>query len=55
MHLPARTPLLDLVRALGIPEAEIDLATVNLTVVPLHEAEVEDADRVDLYPPMSGG
>ena len=55
VHLPARTPLLDLVRALGIPEAEIDLATVNLTVVTLHEAEVEDADRVDLYPPMSGG
>ncbi len=55
VHLPARTPLLDLVRTIGIPEAEIDLATVNLTVVSLHDAEVEDADRVDLYPPMSGG
>jgi sulfur carrier protein ThiS len=55
VHLPERTPLLDLVRALGIPEAEIDLASVNLAVVPLHEAEVEDTDRLDLYPPMSGG
>ncbi len=55
VHLEARTGLLELVRALGIPEAEIALAAVNRTVVPLDDAQVDDADRLDLYPPMSGG
>jgi sulfur carrier protein ThiS len=55
VHLVAETALLDLVRELGIPEAEIALAAVNRTVVSLTEARVGDADRLDLYPPMSGG
>jgi sulfur carrier protein ThiS len=55
VHLEAETTLLDLVRELGIPEAEIALAAVNRTVVSLHEARVGDHDRLDLYPPMSGG
>jgi sulfur carrier protein ThiS len=55
MHIDAETTLLDLIRALGVPEAEIDLAAVNLAIVSLHEARVGDADRVDLYPPMGGG
>ena len=55
VHLEARTGLLELVRALGIPEAEIALAAVNRTVVALDDAQVDDADRLDLYPPMSGG
>lgn len=55
VHLEARTGLLELVRALGIPEAEIALAAVNWTVVALDDAQVDDADRLDLYPPMSGG
>ncbi len=55
VHLAARTGLLELVRALGIPEAEIALAAVNQAVVPLDDAQVDDTDRLDLYPPMSGG
>jgi sulfur carrier protein ThiS len=55
VRLEVDTALLDLVRRLGIPTEEIALAAVNRTVVTLEEARVGDADRVDLYPPMSGG
>ena len=55
VHLEAETALLDLIRELGVPEAEIAIAAVNRTVVSLAEARVGDADRLDLYPPMSGG
>jgi sulfur carrier protein ThiS len=55
VHLDAETALLDVIRDLGVPEAEIALAAVNRTVVSLAEARVGDADRLDLYPPMSGG
>ncbi len=55
VHVEAGTPLLDLVRELGVPEAEIAIAAVNRSVVTLAEARVGDADRLDLYPPSSGG
>jgi sulfur carrier protein ThiS len=55
VHLDAETALLDVIRELGVPEAEIALVAVNRTVVSLAEARVGDADRLDLYPPMSGG
>jgi sulfur carrier protein ThiS len=55
VRLATETALRDLVRELGIPEEEIELAAVNLAVVSLADARVVDADRVDLYPPMSGG
>jgi sulfur carrier protein ThiS len=55
VHLEAETSVLDLIRELGIPEAEIALAAIDRTVVKLQEAHVRDADCLDLYPPMSGG
>jgi sulfur carrier protein ThiS len=55
VHLAAETPLLEVIRMLGVPEAEIAVAAVNRAVVTLAEARVGDADRLDLYPPMSGG
>jgi sulfur carrier protein ThiS len=55
VHLAAETALVDLLRELGVPEAEIAIAAVNRSVVALAEARVTDADRLDLYPPMSGG
>jgi len=55
VHLDAETPLLEVIRMLGVPEAEIAVAAVNRAVVALAEARVGDADRLDLYPPMSGG
>ena len=55
VHLDNEMALLDVIRELGVPEAEIALAAVNRTVVSLPEARVGDADHLDLYPPMSGG
>ena len=55
LHLATETSLLEVIRELGVPEAEIALAAVNRTVVSLSEARLVDADRLDLYPPMSGG
>ena len=55
MYLADETALLDVIRDLGVPEAEIALVAVNRTVVSLSEARLVDADRLDLYPPMSGG
>jgi sulfur carrier protein ThiS len=55
LHLEADTSVLDLIRELGIPEAEIALTAVDGKVVALQEAQVSDADCLDLYPPMSGG
>jgi sulfur carrier protein ThiS len=55
VHLEAETALLDLIRQLGVPEAEIALAAVNRTIVALPGTRVGNADRLDLYPPMSGG
>jgi len=55
VHLDGETALLEVIRRLGVPEAEIALAAVNRQVVALEEARVGDADRLDLYPPMSGG
>jgi sulfur carrier protein ThiS len=55
VRLDAETPLLEVIRMLGVPEAEIAVAAVNRAVVALAEARVGDADRLDLYPPMSGG
>jgi len=55
VRLDAEMALLDVIRELGVPEAEIALAAVNRTVVSLSEARVTDADRLDLYPPMGGG
>ena len=55
VHLEAETALLDLVRELGIPEAEIAIAAVNRTVVSLTETRVGDTDRLDLYAAMGGG
>ena len=55
VHLDREMALVDLVRELGVPEAEIDLAAVNLSLVSLDDARVGDGDRLDLYPPMGGG
>jgi sulfur carrier protein ThiS len=55
VRLESDAALLDLIQRLGIPEEEIALAAVNGTLVSLAEARVGDADRLDLYPPMSGG
>lgn len=55
VHLEGETALVDVIRRLGVPEAEISLAAVNREVVALEKARVGDADRLDLFPPMGGG
>mgnify|MGYP003389944479 CR=1 FL=1 len=55
IELAAPTPLADIASRLGLPAGEIALAAVNGVSVPLRTAEVEDADRVELYPPNCGG
>ncbi len=55
LHLEEEAALTDVIRELGVPEAEIALAAVNRTVVSLADARVTDTDRLDLYPPISGG
>ena len=52
---PRSTLLTDLLRDLGIPVAEIAVATVNGVAVDLRTARVSDADRVELFPPVGGG
>ena len=46
--------LVDVLRSLGIPEAEVAITAVNREIVRLEGATV-DADAVHLYPPTSGG
>lgn len=57
VHVPldGRTSLVDVLRRLGIPEAEVAIAAVNREIVRLEGATVVDADTVHLYPPASGG
>lgn len=55
IELAAPTPLVDIASRLGLPAAEIAFAAVNGVVVPLRNAEVRDADRVELFPPNCGG
>jgi sulfur carrier protein ThiS len=53
--LPEPMPLMDLVSVMGLPQGEIAIAVVNGRTVTLTEAQVEDGDRVELYPPIGGG
>lgn len=55
IELAAPTPLVDIASRLGLPAAEIAFAAVNGVVVPLRQAEVRDADRVELFSPNCGG
>jgi sulfur carrier protein ThiS len=57
IEVPLREPtaLLDVVRQLGIPAAEISVASVNGAMVHMADARVADADCVELHPPLPGG
>jgi sulfur carrier protein ThiS len=55
--LPGQLPLADVLRLLGVPEPEVAIAGLNGEVVRLDDpfVTVEDADRLDLFPPSAGG
>ncbi len=52
--LSGSLPLEQLLQQLGVPFEEVGVAALNGTVVG-PEACVSDADRLELYPPVSGG
>jgi molybdopterin converting factor small subunit len=55
--LERELPLLEALRVIGVPEAEIAVVGRNGEVVRLADPAltVRDADRLDLFPPSSGG
>jgi sulfur carrier protein ThiS len=53
--VPRSVLLIDLLRDLGVPVAEIAVAAVNGNAVDLQTARVADSDRVELFPPVGGG
>jgi molybdopterin converting factor small subunit len=50
-------PLLDALRVMGVPAADVAVCGVNGEVVRLDDSAltVTDDDRLDLFPPTSGG
>jgi sulfur carrier protein ThiS len=52
---PAPMALLEVVRRLGIPAAEIAVATVNGRAVDLEMGLAADGDTVEFFAPVGGG
>jgi len=55
VSLTEPTPLLELLKELGIPVAEVLLFVVNGEMVNPAEAIIRNEDKVALYPPVGGG
>jgi len=55
IRLSEPADLLALLRKLHVPPAEVAVAAVNGTAVPLEDARVNDSDKVELFPPVGGG
>ncbi len=57
LELPQPEPvrLLDLAARLGLPRAEISIATLNGRSVDLDTAVAIDEDRVEFFSPLGGG
>ena len=56
-HLEREVPLTEALRLIGVPEADVAVTGLNGAVVRLDDRSlaVTDADRLDLFPPTSGG
>lgn len=52
---PAPLPLLVLAQQLGVPAAEIAIATVNRHAVELETASAADGDTVEFFSAVGGG
>ena len=57
VHLEQEVPLAEALRLIGVPEADVAVTGLNGQVVRLDDPSlsVTDADRLDLFPPTSGG
>ena len=49
------TELVVVLQDLGVPLAEVALASVNGKLVELVTARIKPGDRIELFPPMGGG
>jgi sulfur carrier protein ThiS len=51
------TPVLDLLSLIGVPWSDVAVAGLNGEIVRLDDPAltVRDSDRLDLFPPSSGG
>ncbi len=55
VQLEDTSTVIDLIRKLGIPAAEVHLAIVNGRIVHDRLLRVSEADRIGLFPPVGGG
>ena len=55
MHLDAPAHLCSVLEKIGVPLAEVYVASVNGEAVNPAETVVHEGDEVKLYPPVSGG
>jgi len=57
VRLDATVPLAEVIRLIGVPEADVAVVGLNGEVVRLGEPSltVSDRDRLDLFPATSGG
>jgi sulfur carrier protein ThiS len=56
-HVERPMPLTDALREMGVPAADVAVCGLNGEVVRVDDPTltVTDADRLDLFPPTSGG
>jgi molybdopterin converting factor small subunit len=57
VRLEREMPLVEALRLMGVPAADVAVTGLNGEVVRLDDPSltVRDADRLDLFPPTSGG
>ena len=55
LEVADQTRLVDLLAELGIPQGEVAVVSLNGQPVGLEGAVLMDADRLELFPPVSGG
>lgn len=55
LRLDGASPLLTVLASVGLLPAEIAVALINRHPVRVEDEVLNDADRVDQYPPVKGG